>query len=69
MNRRAHPALRAPWAGPLGLYRPGATTLHRAGPGAKLGGLAALGVLVVVLRGPGSAIALLGAVVGAAALG
>lgn len=69
MTRRAGPALRGPWAGPLGLYRPGATVPHRAGPGAKLGALAALGVLVVVLRGPWSAVALLVAVVVAAALG
>lgn len=69
MTRGARPSRRAPWAGPLGLYRPGATVLHRAGPGAKLGGLAALGVLVVVLRGPGSAAALLAAVAGAAGLG
>ncbi|CAN5315930.1 hypothetical protein BH11ACT1_BH11ACT1_14830 [soil metagenome] len=69
MSRRTHAAQRSPWAGPLGLYRPGATPLHRAGPGAKLGGLAALGVLVVVLRGPTSAVALLVAALGTAALG
>jgi len=69
MSRSTRRAQRSPWAGPLGLYRPGATVLHRTGPGAKLGGLAALGVLVVALRGPGSAIALLVAVLGAAALG
>ena len=69
MTLRARPAQRRPWTGPLGLYRPGATALHRVGPGAKLGALAALGALVVVLRGPGSAVALLVAVLVAAALG
>jgi biotin transport system permease protein len=69
VTRRTRPVRRAPWAGPLGLYRPGATALHRAGPGTKLVGLAVLGALVVVLRGPGSAAALLAAVAGTAALG
>ncbi|PVU81241.1 energy-coupling factor transporter transmembrane protein EcfT (plasmid) [Cellulomonas sp. WB94] len=69
MSRPARPTQRSPWAGPLGLYRPGTTVLHRARPGAKLGGLATLGALVVVLRGPGSAAALLVAVLGAAAIG
>ncbi|MFY0408782.1 energy-coupling factor transporter transmembrane component T family protein [Solicola sp. PLA-1-18] len=43
----------------LGLYRPGTTPLHRAPVGAKLLGLAVMGVVVVVLRGPVSGLALL----------
>lgn len=53
-------------AGLLGLHVPGDTWLHRAGPGAKLAGLAALGVAVVVLRGPVWGLTLLGATVLAA---
>ncbi|MGV8978766.1 MAG: energy-coupling factor transporter transmembrane component T family protein [Cellulomonas sp.] len=68
MTRRARPAQRRPWAGPLGLYRPGATVFHRTGPGVKVGVLALLGVLVVVLRRPGSAAALLVVVLLVAAL-
>lgn len=61
--------LRQPWAGPLGLYRPGTSVLHRARPGAKLAGLALLGVAAVALRGPESAVALLLGAVGLAAVG
>lgn len=63
------PARPGPWVGPLGLYRPGTTALHRVAPGAKISGLAALGALVVVLRGPASSLVLLLAVVSAAAIG
>lgn len=55
------------WADPVGLYRPGSTPVHRAGPGAKLGALLALGVALVVLRGPLSGLAALGAVLAVAA--
>ncbi|HEY5516005.1 MAG TPA: energy-coupling factor transporter transmembrane protein EcfT [Pengzhenrongella sp.] len=50
----------APWTGPLGLYRPGTTPLHRAPIGAKLAAITLLGIAVVVLRGPTSALVLLG---------
>lgn len=43
----------------LGAYRPGTTFLHRLPAGAKLGGLAVLSIVVVVLRGPTSALVLL----------
>ena len=52
-----------PWAGPSGLYRPGSTLLHRSPAGAKLVGLAVLGLAVVLVPGPGPA------VVGAAVAG
>jgi biotin transport system permease protein len=69
MTRPANPPRHPRWAGPLGLYHPGTTALHRTGPGLKLIGLAALGVLVVVLRGPLSALVPLLVALGAAALG
>ena len=59
---------RAPWAGPLGLYRPATTLVHRAPVGVKLAELTLLGVAVVLLRGPTSALVLLAVAVGAAAL-
>lgn len=37
------------WAGPLGLYRPGGTALHRLPAGPKLAGLAVFSLLVVLL--------------------
>lgn len=40
-------------AGLLGLYHPGSSPLHRAGPGVKAAGLAVVGVVVVLARGPG----------------
>lgn len=49
--------LARPWAGPLGLYRPGSTQLHRAPVAARLAALAALSVLVVATRGPWAALA------------
>lgn len=61
MRRRRRP----PWTGPLGLYRPGDTPLHRAPIGAKLALLALLGAAVVLLRGPGGALVLLGLAVAA----
>lgn len=61
---------RAPraWSDPVGLYRPGTTLLHRAPVGLKLVVLAALGVAVVVLRGPWPAVAALGLAVAAGLL-
>lgn len=56
--------LRAPWAGPLGLYHPGSSSVHRAGPGVKLAVLAGLGAAVVLVRGPWSALVALGLVLG-----
>lgn len=44
--------LRAPWAGPLGLYHPGTSVVHRARPGLKLALLAAAGLALAVLDGP-----------------
>ncbi|MCH1867340.1 energy-coupling factor transporter transmembrane component T [Nocardioides sp. CFH 31398] len=49
----------------LGLHRPGTTVLHRLGAGTKLLGLIVLGVVVVVVSGPVTALPL---VVGAAAV-
>ena len=62
MSRRR----RSPWTGPLGLYCAGATPVHRAPVGAKLAALTLLGVAVVVLRGPTSALALLAVAVAVA---
>lgn len=55
MRRSPGRPRRAPWAGPLGLFHPGTSVLHRARPGAKITGLAVLGVAVVVATGPVSA--------------
>ena len=52
--------LRSPWAGPLGLYHPGTTVLHRAPAGSKLALLAVVAIAVVAARGPASAVAFLG---------
>jgi biotin transport system permease protein len=54
---------------PLGLYRHGTSVMHRLPAGAKLAGLAVLGVVVVVARGPVSAVVLLGVALGATAAG
>lgn len=53
-------------AGPslLGLYRPGTTYLHRLGVAPKVGTLAVLAVVVTVVRGPVSALVLVGVSVG-----
>ena len=52
------------WVDPVGLYRPGTTALHRLPAGGKLLGMLALGVALVVLRGPFTAlIALAGSLV------
>lgn len=61
--------LRPPWAGPLGLHHPGDTVLHRLAPAAKLILLTALGLAVVVLRGPWAAVLLLGATTVVAVVG
>lgn len=52
-----------------GAYRPGTTALHRAPAGPKLAALAAYGVLIVVLTGPLSALAVLSASLGLALWG
>lgn len=60
---RGRPAAATPLAtGLLGLYHPGSSWLHRAAPGPKAGGLAVLGIAVVVARGPWWALGLLVAV-------
>lgn len=66
-RRRPRP-LRAAWSGPLGLYRPGRTIVHATPAGVKLAALLGLGVAVVVLSGPLSALVLLGVVGAVAAL-
>ena len=48
----------------LGMHRPGTTWLHRLPAGAKLLGLLVLAVVVVVVRGPVSAVVVLAAAVG-----
>ncbi|MEZ0449116.1 energy-coupling factor transporter transmembrane component T family protein [Cellulomonas sp. ICMP 17802] len=52
--------IRPPWAGPLGLYHPGTSVIHRAPAGLKLALLAVFAVAVVVVRGPASSVAFLG---------
>ena len=52
--------IRPPWAGPLGLYHPGTTVIHRAPAGLKLAFLTVFAVAVVALRGPLSAVLALG---------
>lgn len=49
------------WLDPVGLYRPGTTVVHRAPLWARLGGLTALGLLLLVLRGAGPALGVLAA--------
>ena len=51
----------------LGLHRPGTTLLHRTPAGAKLAGLVVAGVVVVLLRGPVSAVLAVAVAVGLAA--
>jgi biotin transport system permease protein len=60
---RAGRPLRAPWAGPLGLYHPGTSVVHRAPAGLKLVALLVATTAVVLVRGPVSALAALGAAV------
>ena len=57
------------WVNPVGLYRPGSTLVHRMPVWVRFGALTALGVALVVLRGPVPALVALGAtlVVAAAA--
>lgn len=52
----------------LGLYHPADSPVHRAPVGARLAALAAVGIAVVVLRGPWTALGLLGAVLVVAAV-
>ncbi|MBD8059087.1 energy-coupling factor transporter transmembrane protein EcfT [Cellulomonas sp. JH27-2] len=48
--------LRPPWSGPLGLYHPGTSVVHRCPPGIKLVALAAAGLTITLVRGPVSAV-------------
>jgi len=48
--------LRPPWSGPLGLYHPGTSIVHRCPPGTKLVALAVAGLTITVVRGPVSAV-------------
>jgi biotin transport system permease protein len=63
MSGRATPGtgrpLRPVWTGPLGLHQPGTSVLHRAPAAAKLVGLAATSLVVVLVHGPASALAAL----------
>lgn len=59
MRRAAPGPQRPPWAGPLGLYHPGASWLHRTGPGPKTLGFAVLGGVLLVVAGPWPALGLL----------
>jgi len=52
--------LRQPWAGPLGLYHPGTSLLHRAPAGLKLVALVVATTVVVLLHGPASGVVALG---------
>ncbi|WP_426595437.1 energy-coupling factor transporter transmembrane component T family protein [Cellulomonas sp. McL0617] len=52
--------LRPPWSGPLGLYHPGSSVVHRAPAGLKLSFLAVFAIVVVLAHGPASALAALG---------
>ncbi|MFI2751826.1 energy-coupling factor transporter transmembrane component T family protein [Cellulomonas sp. P22] len=67
--RSARGPRRRPWAGPLGLYHPGTTPLHRAGPAPKLAGLTLLSVLVVALTGVPATLVLLAVAVAMALVG
>ena len=54
---------------PLGLYRHGSTVLHRLPVGAKLTALLALGIAVVVVRGPVLSVGLLAVAAAAVTVG
>lgn len=56
------------WVSPVGLYRPGTTLVHRAPVAVTFGALTALGLALVVLRGPVSSLVALGFTVAAAAV-
>jgi len=56
-------APRARWTGPLGLYSPGSTWLHRLSPGWKILALAVLSVALTVWRTPAVALTALGVAV------
>lgn len=60
--RRRRRAIRPRWTGPLGLYVPGRTWVHRLGPGWKLAALAALSVLLAVATHPTVAVVALAGV-------
>lgn len=65
---RRSAVIRPGWAGPLGLYHPGTSVVHRTPPTVKLVLLFLAGVVVVVVRGPWSAVAALGVAVLVAAV-
>ncbi|CAM5777769.1 energy-coupling factor transporter transmembrane component T family protein [Cellulomonas persica] len=62
-RRRGGGPLRPAWSGPLGLYQPGTSPLHRAPAAGKLLALAVSGLAVVLVRGPLSAAVALGVAV------
>lgn len=64
MTRRDRGPIRPPWAGPLGLYHPGTTVVHRLPAGAKLATLLVAGIAVLLLDGPSAALAALGVAIG-----
>lgn len=63
----AHPPRRRPararWTGPLGLYTPGGTWLHRLSPGYKIAALAVLSIVLTVWRTPVAGLGALGVAV------
>lgn len=59
---RRRPA-RTRWTGPLGLYTPGSTWLHRLSPGYKIAALAVVSVVLTVWRTPAVGLSALGVAV------
>jgi biotin transport system permease protein len=59
MSRRGGRPLRAPWAGPLGLFHPGTSVVHRAPAGLKLVALLVATTTVVLVHGWVSGVAAL----------
>jgi len=57
-----------PWTDPVGLYRPGTSLVHRSPVWLRFGMLTALGVALVVLRGPWTSLAVLAGTVVLAAV-
>ena len=53
---RRRRAVRPAWTGPLGLYSPHATWLHRVPPGWKFGAVAAVSVALTFVRDPAAAV-------------
>ncbi|SDD31369.1 biotin transport system permease protein [Sanguibacter gelidistatuariae] len=56
---RRRRAVRPRWTGPLGLYSPGHSWVHRLGPGWKLAVLAVVSILLTVFQRPAVAVAAL----------